>query len=345
MLSCRALLMAAAAACFSTQASLAFERGAGFTILPGTTMGIPYAYSGSPGITFYNLGSYGTVTLPRDVSPNFGAGRATIRLDLPDEIPAFVWTTPWTLFGARYSTLVAQPIAQAKAYGEIPGVGWYSSQGGGNRNTIVAPINLSWRLPEGWFVGAGFNVAIPDARTTGLNGLDSMGQPYWTLEPTFGISYLRDGYDLSATMFYDIFTRNTYSGVTDGQGIHMDFTATKRFGSYEIGPVGYFAVQTARDTGGNPSAFVATKGAVNSCEPEPFGVYNYCVRAAKAGVGGKIAYDFDRGTIGLMASQSVLSHGQGGADGWRIWTQLVFKLYGDGVEPPLHSLPFAELAR
>jgi len=321
-------------------AAFAFEQGATFTLMPGTTMGIPFADSHSPGLYFYGLANYGTETLPHDVSPNLGRGSGTIHIDVPDAIPALLWTTPWMLFGAHYAILVGQPAAQFKAYGDIPGRGAYSSQGGGFRNTIVTPINLSWHLPNGWYVGVGFDAHIPDARTTGVNGLDSAGQPYWTLEPTFAVSYLHDGYDLSATVFYDFYTTNTYSDVTNGQAIYLDLTATKKFGPYELGPVGYFAAQTTRDVGGNAMGYLTSMGAINSCEPEPGGIYNYCVRAAKAGVGGMVGYDFDRGNIALLVTQSVLSHGQGGQDGWRIWTQLSFKLYGDGVEPPLKSSPF-----
>lgn len=329
-------ILAASVLGATTQSGLAFEQGASFTIMPGLTMGIPFANTHSPGLYLYSLGNYGTESVPHDVSP----GGGLIKADIPDYVPALLWTTPWTLFGARYAVLIAQPVAQVKVYGEIPGRGWYSSQGGGLRNTIITPINLSWHLPGGWYVGAGLNTHVPDARTTGINGLDSAGQPYWTLEPTFAVSYLKNGYDLSATVFYDFYTTNTNSHVTDGQAIYLDLTATKKFGSYEVGPVGYFAAQTTRDTGGNPMGFLGSAGAINSCEPEPGGVYNYCVRAAKAGVGGMVAYDFARGNIALLATQSVLSHGQGGLDGWRVWTQLSFKLYGDGVSPPLHSSPF-----
>ncbi|HEY1736250.1 MAG TPA: transporter [Methylovirgula sp.] len=320
-----------------TERGLAFEQGASFTLLPGSTMGIPFANSHSPGLYFYSLGNYGTMTVPGDVSPNVGFGKGTINVDVPDYIPALLWTTPWMLFGAHYAILVGQPVAQVKAYGEIPGRGYFTSQGGGLRNTIITPINLSWHLPNGWYVGAGFNSHVPIARTTGINGLDSGGQPYWTLEPTLAASYLKNGYDFSATVFYDIYTTNTYSHVTDGQAVYLDLTATKKFGQYEFGPVGYFAAQTTKDTGGNALGYLTSGGAINSCEPEPGGFYNYCVRAAKAGVGGMASYDFDRGNIALLVTQSVLSHGSGGSDGWRVWTQFSFKLYGDGVSPPLHS--------
>lgn len=347
--SLRSLLRATAIATLpilaATTAAFGFEPGASFTVLPGTTMGIPFANTHSPGFYFYGFANYGTVTLPHDVSPNIGFGSGTIQADVPDAIGALLWTTPWMLFGARYAMLIGQPVAQVKAYGDIPGRGSIRTDAGGFRNTIFTPINLSWHLQNGWYVGAGFNTHIPDARTTGVNGLDSSGQPYWTLEPTLGVSYLHDGYNLSATMFYDFYTTNTYSDVTNGQAIYLDLTATKKFGSYEIGPVGYFAAQTTRDTGGNPAGYLASLGTINSCDPEPGGIYNYCVRAAKAGVGGMVGYDFARGNLSFLVTQSVLSHGQGGSDGWRIWTQLSFKLYGDGVDPPLKSSPFGGLFR
>ena len=332
-----ASILAALSLLATSDAGLGFEQGASFTILPGTTMGLPFAYTGTPGVYFYSLGNYGTVNLPHDVQPNVGRGPASIKADVGDEVPAIVWTTPWKLFGASYAVLVSQPLVSVQAYGEIPGVGWHTSQAGGLRNTIVAPINLSWHLGNGWNVGAGLNLSIPDARTTGVNGLDSGGQPYWTLEPTVGVSYLHNGFDLSATLLYDFYTANRYSGVTNGQALYLDLTATKKFGHFEIGPVAYMALQTTRDTGGNPLEFLATRGAVNSCEPEPINVYNYCVQAAKAGVGGKIGYDFGQGELALIGSQSVYSHGQGGSDGWRIWTQFTWKLYNDSGAAPAHA--------
>ena len=306
--------------------AFAFEPGASFTILPGTTMGLPFAYTGTPGVYFYSLGNYGTFSVPRDVAPNVGLGPGAIKADVADEVPAVLWTTPWTVFGATYAVLFSQPMVSAHAYGQVPGVGPVSTYAGGLRDTIISPANLSWHLSHGWYVAAGINMAVPDGHITGIDGLSSVGAPYWTIEPTFALSYLHDGWDLSATFFYDIYTTNPYSGVTDGQAFYVDLTATKTFNHVEIGPVAYAAIQTTRDSGGNPAAFIATRGLVNSCEPVAPNVNNYCMQAAKAGIGGKIGYDLGHAEIALLATQSVLSHGQGGADGWRIWTQFTWKL-------------------
>lgn len=322
-------------------AVVAFERGASFTILPGTTMGLPYAYTGTPGVYFYSLGNYGTGTLPQDVQPNIGKGPGSVKADVADEIPAFVWTTPYKIFGATYAVLLAQPLADIKGYGPVPGAGYVTNKAGGMRNTFMSPITLSWDLGNGFHIGSGFNMAVPDARTTGVNGLDSAGQPYWTLEPNAGISYLRDGFNLSATMLYDFYTRNTYSNVVNGQAMLLDFTATKKFQHVEIGPVAYAAFQTTRDSGGSPIGFLTSRGSTNSCEPEPGGVFNSCVRGATGGVGGKLGYDFGRGEIAVLGTHSVFAHGQGVTEGWRVWTQLSFKLYDDKLSPPL-AAPFVD---
>lgn len=319
----------------------AFERGASFTILPGTTMGLPYAYAGPPGLYFYNLGNYGTSAVSHNVQPNIGKGPASLQADVANDTPAFVWTTPYKLFGASYSVLLAVPVAAVDIYGPVPGAGWSRSEGGGLRNTFLSPITLSWNMGGGLFIGSGFNMAVPDARTSGVNGLNSAGQPFWTFEPNVGVSYLANGLDLSATLLYDFYTRNTYSNVVNGQALLLDLTATKKFGHIEIGPVGYVAFQTTRDSGGNPLQFLATNGSVNSCEPEPGGIFNYCVRGAKAGVGGKIGYDFGRGEIALLATDTVFHRGQGASDGWHIWTQLSFKLYDEKASPPL-AMPFLD---
>ena len=93
--------------------AFAFEPGASFTILPGTTMGIPFAYTGTPGLYLYSLGNYGTDSVPRAASPNLGFGPGAFRADVADEVPALLWTTPWMLFGATYAAGESSPMTVA----------------------------------------------------------------------------------------------------------------------------------------------------------------------------------------------------------------------------------------
>jgi hypothetical protein len=239
------------------------------------------------------------------------AGPGVIHVGAAIELINIRWTTPWTLLGENYAFVIAQPVVVQSKYGEIPGKGETYGHAGGVHNTIVTPGLLSWELASNMYVAAGMRFGVPDGTIQGVNGLDNIGVPYWMIQPTFALSYLDNGWDLSATLFYDIYTANPYSHVTDGPVFRADLTATKKFGSFEVGPVAYVAFQTQRDTGGSSAAYLASGGAINTCEPLPTGAFNNCARAEKAGAGGKLGYDFKTVQIAVLVTDSVLSHGQG----------------------------------
>lgn len=299
-------------------------------------MGLPLGYVGSPGLYVTNLASYGTNTAPGSIVPNAAKG-SKLYVDTPIEVLSFRWTTPWTLFGARYAFIAVQPFVSQRQYGDIVGKGPTDTQTGGMHDTIISPAVLSWELPHKTFFSTFLRAGIPDGAIDGPTGLgNAAGTPYWMIQPGAAISYLEHGWDLSANLFYDFYTTNPYSHVTDGQVFRADFTATKKFGRLEIGPVGYLAFQTTRDTGGaSPAAYAASKGALNTCNLLPSGAFNQCSRAGKAGIGGKIGYNFGAANLALLVTDSVLSEGVGGANGWRVWTQASFKLY----DPPRPAPP------
>ena len=76
---------------------------------------------------------------------------------------------------------------------------------------------------------------------------------YWTFEPAFAVSYLSGQWNLTANFFYDINTKsqgiccNVNSTITSGNALYGDLHALYKFGKWEIGPVGYFEVQTTSD--------------------------------------------------------------------------------------------------
>ena len=308
----------------------AFEPGSTFMLLPGMSMGVPYAYFGSPGLYMNNFASYGTNTVPTSVAP----GHGDVHLDVPIELLAFRWTTPWTFFGGTFAAAVIQPAVMQSTYGEIPGKGAIYGHVGGIHDTIVTPAQLSWQFPHKLFVSAGVRFGVPDGTVQGVNGLSNIGAPYWMIQPTVDIAYLDNGWNIDANFFYDFYTTNPYSNVSNGEVFRGDLAATHKFGRFDVGPVGYFAFQTTRDTGGNTLGYLATGGAINTCEPLPSGAWNGCARAAKAGVGGKVGYDLGNAQIAVLVTDSVLSRGVGGANGWRVWTQAMFKLYDETPQAP-----------
>jgi len=71
---------------------------------------------------------------------------------------------------------------------------------------------------------------------TGLYGTGNIGSPYWTFEPELIVSYLKDGWNLSAALYEELNTKNSISQYTTGDIIHADFTATKTIGKWTFGP-------------------------------------------------------------------------------------------------------------
>jgi hypothetical protein len=117
------------------------------------------------------------------------------------------------------------------------------------------------------------------------------------------VSYLADGWNLTAAAIYGLPTRNDFSGVTNGNWLNLDLTATRKFGQFELGAVGYYSTQVIDDRG---------------CE----GFYGpgVCAYGSRAAIGGLLGYDF--GALDMKLSVTKAVHTENSLDGWRIWTKL-----------------------
>ena len=113
----------------------------------------------------------------------------------------------------------------------------------------------------------------------------SVGNPWWTFQPEVSFSYLRNGWNLTATFFDEINTSNWITGYTSGEIFHAEFTATKTIGKWTVGPVAYYAGQITDDKSSSSDG-----GAIN--------VNRYNIWAA----GGLVGYDFGRECECLGAS-------------------------------------------
>jgi len=113
-------------------------------------------------------------------------------------------------------------------------------------------------------------------------------------------------------MIYGIPTQNDFSGVTNGNWLNLDLTATRRFGKFELGAVGYYSTQVTDDRG---------------CEA--FYGSGVCAYGAKAGIGGLVGYDF--GPLDLKLSVTNEVYIKNSFDGWRVWTKLSVPL----MPPPV----------
>jgi hypothetical protein len=81
-------------------------------------------------------------------------------------------------------------------------------------NTFIAPVELSWKLGDrGLHVKTGLGMYVPDGTVTGVNGLGNVGNAWWTFMPEFVVSYLKDGWNLTANIFEEINTKSTVTGI------------------------------------------------------------------------------------------------------------------------------------
>ncbi|KQT82008.1 hypothetical protein ASG51_19840 [Methylobacterium sp. Leaf465] len=78
---------------------------AGSAAQPGQTIGLPAGAQLPVGLYFVNTSSFGVRdTRPLDSESNVN-------------LPAFVWATPWTLFGARLNLIAIQPVVASSPRG------------------------------------------------------------------------------------------------------------------------------------------------------------------------------------------------------------------------------------
>jgi hypothetical protein len=207
-----------------------------------------------------------------------------------EEASGFLWVPGWMFLGATYSAVLAQPFVMASAGSP------FNTQSAGVNNTFIAPIELSWKLGDsGFFVKTGFGMYAPDGTINGVNGLGNVGNPWWTFQPEFVVSYLKDGWNFTANIYEEFHTRNTVTNYQSGDVLHAEFTATKRIGKWTVGPVAYYAGQVSDD---KSSAFY--EGRIN--------VNRYDTWA----VGALVGYDFGPVALNIWALDEVSAHVSGG---------------------------------
>ena len=273
---------------------------AGSVTQPGDTMGVANGAPTPEGLYFVNQANWGcnNNTSPRTC---FGA-----------EIPLLVWSTPWEILGGSL-LLTTGPFTWVDV--NVHNVEHVSDF----FNAFVGG-KLSWDLGHGW--GFGYLLGAYLDRDTPVAYSSS------SLNQRFALSYTGNGWDLTANTIWGI---NSDQVNNDPQGspcprsperacnpnfLNVDLTGTKRFGKWELGPIGFYATDIST----------------------PMRGYN---RQSKAAIGGLVAYYLDLPTIrsgGLQAilqvygTTEIYERNYGGED-TRVWSRLTLPL-GEPPPPP-----------
>jgi hypothetical protein len=329
---CRALAYVAAISFAGSGLAIAHEPGDFSQYFRGVTIGDALGAAPPPGLYFQNT----TMYAPRAG----GHGQvAPFVVSAPALIPTLFWSTGLNLLGANVVMAISQPFYNVDAWRrDTAGPPFDTTHSPAVHNTWINPLTLSWNLGNGWFASAGVSFYVPD----GSRYDNSPNPDYWTIEPSAAISYLADGWNLTAHFVYNIngasaghtgsFAGTAVAflghGYRSGDQAYVDLTATKKFGKWEIGPVGYLKFQTTSDKPG--SGFTcASMAALTSSQLT-------CGRATDFAVGGLIGYDFGPVALKVFLTESVYTKDDFG--GLLIWSKLSFRLWGPD-EPAPSSKP------
>jgi hypothetical protein len=193
-------------------------------------------------------------------------------VDVAVNIPVLVWSTPLVPLGGRIELLVAPPTVFA------------FGKNGGPAGARDLSINVGTFVGGIWAFDLGGNVGVSLLGGVYLNELNGdrgvlvsnagtfLGAPVLpqlasnTYRAGIAISYTGDGYNLTANLtgnFYDspasfggpniLGFGNTRGPFVISDSLNLDLTATKKFGKFEIGAIGYGTVNL--DTSVNSLAF------------------------------------------------------------------------------------------
>ena len=307
----KALLAAAGVAAFAFSPADAFEGGVQFQQKPGIFIG---ASAGVPPPGIYMFDQVWT-TQQNVAGPVTSVLGNKNGLQTAVDVQGFLFVPGWTFLGATYDAVIAQPfgmVSVGKPQTLIPGqIDMFS----GVHNTYIAPVELSWKLgTSGFLVKAGLGIFVPDGTVQGVtalnvpgvtglssNGFANFGNKYWTFQPEVIFSYLGGGYNLSAALYGEFNTANQQDHYTQGNIFHADFTATKTFGKWTLGPVAYYVAQVSND-----SCPVGVCTALH-----PLGIVGNPQRYQLFAVGGLVEYNFGPASLSVWATQEVFASASG----------------------------------
>jgi len=307
----KALLAAAGMAAFAFSPANAYEGGIQWQQKPGVLIGASAGVP-PPGIYMFDqVFTYQTNVagpLTNVIGTHNGVQAAV-------DAQGFLFVPGWTFLGATYDAVIVQPFGMVSIGQPLALAPGQVDAFSGVHNTYIAPVELSWKLgTSGFLVKAGLGIYVPDGTVQGvtgvntvatgnsLNGFGNFGNKYWTFIPEVIFSYLGGGYNLSAAIYGEFNTANQQDNYTQGDIFHADFTATKTFGKWTIGPVAYYVAQVGNDS-----------CPIGICtQLHPLGIAGNTQRYQLFAAGGLVEYNFGPASLSLWATQEVYAHASGG---------------------------------
>ena len=256
---------------------------AGSVTQPGDTMGSPSGAPAPQGIYLVD-------------QINWGCNKATPRVCVQTDIPIAAWSTPWTILGGSLLFATAPTT-------EVDVSIHNTHHATGLFNPFVAG-ELAWDLGHGfgfsYLLGTYVDIDSPVAYSS------------TSLNQRFGLSYLDNGWNLTENTIWGI---NFDHATSKPQGfpcpgsfavgcnpnfVNVDLTATKRFGNWEFGPIGFYSTDLSTPIPGYP-------------------------KQSKSAIGGLVGYWFGPVILQIYATSEVYEKNYGGKDS-RVWSRLIIPI-------------------
>ncbi|NEU11903.1 transporter [Methylobacterium sp. BTF04] len=278
------------------------------TTVPGEQVGLA---TGAP----LPEGIYALNTFVYRSNQNNGPGS----VDVGVNVPVLVWSTPFVPFGGRVELLVAPPTVFAFGKNSGPNGARDLSINVGTFVGGIWAFDLGNNFGVSLLGGVYLNELNGDRGVLVSNGGQLLGAPVLgqlasnTYRMGVAASYTGEGYNLTANLTANIYDSPATFGGNNTFGLrgpfiisdslNLDLTATKKFGKFEIGAIGY--------------------GTYN------FDISQFSLAAGNRGnfsLGGLIGYDF-----GMFTAQAYVAHTVASAvrrsDTTEGWFRLIVPLY------------------
>lgn len=242
--------------------------------LPGITVGQPTGWQAPTGLNLNITTSFAERgTLPRDSQGN-------------NNLAVLFWATPWTVLGGQLRFVQTQPLNAISPQGGE----WQS--GFGQRLTAAS---IAWKIGDGLGVSYLLGGYWPTDTRFAIQS-SSIAQ-------RFAISYVRDGWNLTANLHYGTFLeeRAPVGTAFYSDYMNLDLTATKRFGKWQVGAVAFGSTDLPT---GRPG-------------------YRHLGQVA---AGALVGYAFDSFTVQTMVTRDIAQRNLGGEE-TRAWLRFLIPIY------------------
>jgi hypothetical protein len=231
---------AAVAMTLCSQPAQAIQVGSSPDYPLGTSLGAPVGANPPPGV-YVRLNP----NWAQSYAINNNGDRTGVSSTSMGDFGSLTYVPGFTVLGASYLAAIRGPgILNV----QIHKPGGVNSTATGLVDWTLVPINLSWALGNGLFFDAELGVDVPTGSYDIANAANT-GQNHYALSPSIALTYLKDGYDLTVHETAETAFRNPSTQYTNGSFSFTDVTATKKFGKWTTGPVGFLYSQISNDSG------------------------------------------------------------------------------------------------